>query len=356
MRAAVRAQRARRDQGRDRRPDRRSSGSSRSSCSSRRRPTSPRSRRSRTAPPSCSARSSATPASTPARPSASPCCRSTSPSRSRSSSRSVMLVSCARRCRRLVEQARAYAGGGRTPAEPRDAATVVLLRDANRHREVYLLRRQTSMAFAAGMCVFPGGGVDPRDFDAAVAWAGRRPPSWAAARLRRAAWRAPGVRRRAGDVRGVRRAAGRAVRRLGGRHHRRRTGRPTGSRWRRAELSLPTSWTGAGWCCAPTCSARGSGWLTPEFEPRRYRTWFFVAALPEGSAPGTCPPSRRPGRLDGPGRRGRGGRRRRDGDAAADVPDLRRGRPHPTRSRRCSPPPRVGGCSRPRSRRRGVLL
>ncbi len=23
-------------------------------------------------------------------------------------------------------------------------------------------------------------------------------------------------------------------------------------------------------------------WLTPEFEPRRYRTWFFVADLPEG--------------------------------------------------------------------------
>jgi hypothetical protein len=24
------------------------------------------------------------------------------------------------------------------------------------------------------------------------------------------------------------------------------------------------------------------GWLTPVFEPRRYRTWFFVALLPEG--------------------------------------------------------------------------
>ena len=25
-----------------------------------------------------------------------------------------------------------------------------------------------------------------------------------------------------------------------------------------------------------------AGWLTPVFEPRRYRTWFFVAALPQG--------------------------------------------------------------------------
>jgi hypothetical protein len=24
------------------------------------------------------------------------------------------------------------------------------------------------------------------------------------------------------------------------------------------------------------------GWLTPVFEPKRYRTWFFVAHLPEG--------------------------------------------------------------------------
>jgi hypothetical protein len=27
-----------------------------------------------------------------------------------------------------------------------------------------------------------------------------------------------------------------------------------------------------------------SGWTTPVFEPRRFRTWFFVARLPEGQA------------------------------------------------------------------------
>src|SRR4051794_20987997 len=83
----------------------------------------------------------------------------------------------------LVEQAAAYASGGLTPAEPRDAATVVLLREgtsagAADGPEVYLLRRQASMAFAAGMCVFPGGGVDPRDFDHEVAWAGPVPAEW----------------------------------------------------------------------------------------------------------------------------------------------------------------------------------
>ena len=79
----------------------------------------------------------------------------------------------------LVEQARAFADGSRTPVEPRDAATVVLMRPGDGEPEIYLLRRQTSMAFAGGMCVFPGGGVDERDFDHAVAWAGPSAATWA---------------------------------------------------------------------------------------------------------------------------------------------------------------------------------
>jgi 8-oxo-dGTP pyrophosphatase MutT (NUDIX family) len=79
----------------------------------------------------------------------------------------------------LVEQARAFAEGRSEPVEPRDAATVVLIRPGDGAPEVYLLRRQTSMAFAAGMCVFPGGGVDQRDFDHSVAWAGPPPATWA---------------------------------------------------------------------------------------------------------------------------------------------------------------------------------
>src|SRR3954471_1727255 len=45
--------------------------------------------------------------------------------------------------------------------------------------EVYLLRRHVDMAFAAGMCVFPGGGVDRRDFDADIGWGGAGPAGWA---------------------------------------------------------------------------------------------------------------------------------------------------------------------------------
>lgn len=45
----------------------------------------------------------------------------------------------------------------------RDAATVVLLRDAAEGVEVWLLTRVVEMAFAAGMTVFPGGRVDASD-------------------------------------------------------------------------------------------------------------------------------------------------------------------------------------------------
>lgn len=77
-----------------------------------------------------------------------------------------------------AEMAPALAPGG-TPAQPRDAASVVLVRDGSAGPEVFLLRRVRGMAFAGGMTVFPGGGVDSRDADATVAWTGPAPQAWA---------------------------------------------------------------------------------------------------------------------------------------------------------------------------------
>jgi 8-oxo-dGTP pyrophosphatase MutT (NUDIX family) len=65
---------------------------------------------------------------------------------------------------------------------PRDAATVVILRDHPQHGlEVFMLRRAASMAFAPGAYVFPGGSVDPRDGDRMIGWAGPGPAAWGAA-------------------------------------------------------------------------------------------------------------------------------------------------------------------------------
>ncbi len=51
----------------------------------------------------------------------------------------------------------------RPPAVPRDAATVVLLRDSATGFETLLLQRLESMSFAGGEWVFPGGAVDTVD-------------------------------------------------------------------------------------------------------------------------------------------------------------------------------------------------
>ena len=69
------------------------------------------------------------------------------------------------------------------PLPPRPAATVMLVRDvAPGHEggvEVFLMRRHSAMAFAAGVTVFPGGGVDDRDRNADIAWFGPEPAWWA---------------------------------------------------------------------------------------------------------------------------------------------------------------------------------
>jgi glyoxylase-like metal-dependent hydrolase (beta-lactamase superfamily II)/8-oxo-dGTP pyrophosphatase MutT (NUDIX family) len=54
------------------------------------------------------------------------------------------------------------------PVAIRPAATIVVVRDADRGIEVLMVRRPREMAFAAGAHVFPGGAVDREDGDAAL--------------------------------------------------------------------------------------------------------------------------------------------------------------------------------------------
>ncbi|WP_104157621.1 NUDIX hydrolase [Mycobacterium avium] len=69
------------------------------------------------------------------------------------------------------------------PLVPRPAATVMLVREAPTGLKVFLMRRHSRMEFAAGVMVFPGGGVDERDRNADLgglgAWAGPPPQWWA---------------------------------------------------------------------------------------------------------------------------------------------------------------------------------
>jgi 8-oxo-dGTP pyrophosphatase MutT (NUDIX family) len=58
----------------------------------------------------------------------------------------------------------------RIAANPRPAATVVVLRDSSAGPEVFMVRRHESTAFMGGAHVFPGGRVDDADRSADEAW------------------------------------------------------------------------------------------------------------------------------------------------------------------------------------------
>ncbi|GAA3816079.1 NUDIX hydrolase [Nocardioides panacisoli] len=183
----------------------------------------------------------------------------------------------------LAAVAREYADGTREPAEPRNAATVVLLRDGAPGPEVYLLRRHVTMDFAGGMCVFPGGGVDPRDFDTTVGWAGLPPAAWA--------------ERLGTDEELARALVCAAVREtfeesgvlLAGPSADSVVADTTGDDWEAdrvalesRELAMTDLLERRGLVLRTDLLGIWDGWLTPVFEPKRYRTWFFVAHLPEG--------------------------------------------------------------------------
>ena len=166
---------------------------------------------------------------------------------------------------------------------PRDAATVVLLRDRPGGPEVYLLRRVRAMAFAAGMHVFPGGSVDAADAAAEVAWAGPPAVRWAerfgcdeplARALVCAAVRetfeesgvllaGPSADEVLADVSTDDWEAERAA-------------------LEAREQSLSELLARRGLVLRADLLRPFAHWITPEAEPKRFDTRFFLAALPEG--------------------------------------------------------------------------
>jgi 8-oxo-dGTP pyrophosphatase MutT (NUDIX family) len=184
---------------------------------------------------------------------------------------------------RMAEVALAHALEGRQPSEPRPASTVILLRDAAAGPEVYLLRRQQSMAFAAGMTVFPGGRVDATDASIADSWEGP-PPEWFGERLgcsaeTAAAYVAAAVRETFEES-GVL---------LAGPSTETVVSDTTGADWEADRVALEDRSLGfaeflhrRGLVLRADLLAPWAHWITPEFEPRRYDTRFFVAALPAG--------------------------------------------------------------------------
>jgi 8-oxo-dGTP pyrophosphatase MutT (NUDIX family) len=195
--------------------------------------------------------------------------------------------------RGMADRAREFAENGLSPTVPRDAATVILVRQGPKLPgaggvEVFLLRRTKALEFAPGACVFPGGSVDEHDADPAIAetgWVGPSPadighllgiPADRACALVCAAVRetfeesgvllaGPSPAELAPDsvvLEQDRRAL------LDGSLS---LGELLSRRGLKLRADLLTPW---------------ARWITPEISPRRFDTWFFAAALPHGQLAG----------------------------------------------------------------------
>lgn len=135
---------------------------------------------------------------------------------------------------------------------PRDAASVILLRDGARGPEVFLLRRRRNASFMGGAFVFPGGAADPGEADPRVT-AARELFEEAGVLLATT----PVARDTAASLR-TRALAGEQLPAL----------------LAEAELAL-----------APAQLAYFAHWITPSIEPKRFSARFYVARLPEGQHP-----------------------------------------------------------------------
>ncbi len=217
----------------------------------------------------------------------------------------------------LLAHARRFYAEGTTPAVPRRAATVLLLRDHADGMQVYLVRRAASMAFASGMYAFPGGSVDPRDETGEPdegplgSWADllglpadtpasdalpsdALPSDALPADVPVAEEPSPLGRDRAAQARAVLCAAVRETFEeagvlFAGPSATQLVGDVRADDWEADREALVSHRTGL----SELLAARGlvlradllrpwARWITPEVEPRRYDTFFFLAPLPDG--------------------------------------------------------------------------
>ncbi|NNM47165.1 NUDIX hydrolase [Knoellia koreensis] len=198
----------------------------------------------------------------------------------------------------LRERARAWldaggAAGAREIVTPRYAATVMVVRDGAPSSsgrpggvEVFMLRRVATMKFAPRMMVFPGGGVDPRDADESLPWAGPTPAEWAGLMQVDEAHARELV---AAAVREVFEECGVL---LAGPSADEVVADVSGEHWQEQrrrlldrEASLSEVLREHDLVLRSDLLGYRAHWITPEFEARRYDTRFFSALVPAGQRP-----------------------------------------------------------------------
>jgi 8-oxo-dGTP pyrophosphatase MutT (NUDIX family) len=186
--------------------------------------------------------------------------------------------------------------GTLVPPVPRDAATVMVLREASGDLEVLMMRRPAAMKFAPGAFVFPGGSVDASDAAPEIGWYGPDPEEFgarlsASAELARALVCA--AVRETFEESGVLLAGpadGGALTPVFDSTVPGST--PSGPSWQAdraaliaGELTLAALLASRGLVIRADLLIPWTRWITPEGESRRFDARFFVAALPPGQRP-----------------------------------------------------------------------
>jgi 8-oxo-dGTP pyrophosphatase MutT (NUDIX family) len=159
----------------------------------------------------------------------------------------------------------------------------MFVRDGDAGVEVFMLRRVATMAFAPRMMVFPGGGVDPRDAEAELPWAGPTPAEWAQL------LRVDEARARELVAAAVREVFEECGVLLAGPSPDEVVEDVASDHWREQrrrlldrEASLSEVLLEHGLVLRSDLLGYRAHWVTPVFEARRYDTRFFTAAVPAG--------------------------------------------------------------------------
>lgn len=175
------------------------------------------------------------------------------------------------------------------PAQPRPAATVVLVRDGGSGPEILLLRRVRNSGFVPGAYVFPGGRVDESDARAdLVALADGLSAAEAESRLRHTNAHPPAIAYYMAAIREAFEETGILVARS-------LDGTPAvGAAQDASVLLLRDALLDGKTTFEAVIAGMGARlelkrmeylahWVTPVVEPRRYDTRFFLAGVPAGT-------------------------------------------------------------------------
>lgn len=165
----------------------------------------------------------------------------------------------------------------KAPATPRPASTILLTRDSPEGVEVFMVKRHHQIDFMSGALVFPGGKIAPGDSDPRVRQLSDGTESFDDDELPFAACAIREAFEESGILLARKASNGEMLtgqETLDLDHHR--------NPLNKEDLGLADFLEQNGLRLAIDRLVRFARWITPVMVPKRFDTWFYIAAAPEG--------------------------------------------------------------------------